>query len=263
MIIDALTYIGGKIVGHDGIPLKRRNGFFGVEDLITMMDRYNIKKAIAIPLFGDASKDYMPSNEYVAKAQEKYPQRIIGFCRLNPLYERKALEDLEICISELKLKGVYLAPRFDGYMPYGWGYETMLEPFYKKIEDLGIPMIIHCSGPCVLETPGQIAAVAMKHPSIPIIITHAGGPRMSIDTAVVALRNKNVFLETSETHSSFFIAGILKTIGADKIVFGSATPFIGPEIEKAKLDIGLKLGLISKEEYELIMAKNISRILRI
>jgi len=262
-IIDSLTYIGGPIVGPDGFLGKKKAKFFGAEELIKVMDDNNIDMAVTMPYFGDWTEDYMPQNRYVADAQKKYPDRLVGFCWLNPKYGQKAIDDLETCINKLGLRGVKLGPRYDGYLPYGWGYELLLNSFYEKVSKLEVPMIIHCSGPSELETPSMISIVADKFPDIKIIMTHCGGPRMEIDSGALISRFRNLYGETSETHSSFAIVTIINQAGADKVLFGSDTPFIGPEIEKRKLDIALELKLITPEQYRLVMGENIAKILNI
>ena len=67
------------------------------------MDRNGIDMSVAMPLFGDWEKDYMPQNKYIADAQKEYPNRIIGFCWLIPKLGQQALKDLDTCINDLEL----------------------------------------------------------------------------------------------------------------------------------------------------------------
>ena len=86
-LLDSLT--GG------GVPTA------GAEDLIEQLDAANVKKAVVLGLgywtLPDDS-NAAAENDFTASEVAKFPERLIGFCGINPLYD-SALAELERCLK--------------------------------------------------------------------------------------------------------------------------------------------------------------------
>lgn len=79
-------------------------------------------------------------NDSLAEIQEKYPHRIVGLAHVPPFGEG-AVAELERAIKSLGLKGAALTTNFDGKYPDDEAYR----PFFKKAEELGIPIVFHAA----------------------------------------------------------------------------------------------------------------------
>jgi len=258
MIIDAHTHIGvpfsGPAATYFGI---KQGAIFTAEDLIRNMDRFNVDMSVTFPLVSPAYylEGWMPINRYVADAQKKYPDRIIGFCWLNPKEGRKAIDDLETCVNKLGLRGVKLGPRYDGY----FANDPAFDPFYKRVSELGVPIIYH-SGPSGVNSAVSICNVADKFPDLTIIVGHLSvwWEELTVTSWLMA-KYKNVYGETSGSLSAISIQRAVEALGADHVLYGTDAPYIEVEIEKKRVE----LADITAEQRKLVFGENTARILKV
>ncbi len=75
--------------------------------------------------------------EFVSRLQREAPDRIIAFVFLEPRL-KNAVEILEWAVTSKEIRGVKMIP--DHWYPY----DEFLYPIYRKIEELGVPVIFHC-----------------------------------------------------------------------------------------------------------------------
>jgi predicted TIM-barrel fold metal-dependent hydrolase len=87
---------------------------------------------------------------------------------------------------------------------------------------------------------------------------HMGGP-LSAAAVEVAQENPNVTLVGSECPKPNIIAAI-RTLGANRIAFGSDNPFCLLSAELGAYEAMLKDEGFSQEEHDLIMYKNIKTL---
>lgn len=146
------------------------------ERLIKDMDEAGVDMSVCLPTDlafltqEEPEVSIWKANEYVAEAQAKFPDRIIGFFGCDPM-RPGAVEMLEKGIKELRLTGVKIFP--------GWFYpnEEKISPFIQKIEELGVPVLFH-SGvdplPFVSKygDPRYLDDLLLKYPKLKIIAAH-------------------------------------------------------------------------------------------
>ncbi len=73
-----------------------------------LMDELGVDQAV-IMTYRDAVGPDDPATEYIRSAVEKYPQRLIGYVRINP-NAPGAMDALDQAIGEYKMKGLKLHP---------------------------------------------------------------------------------------------------------------------------------------------------------
>jgi aminocarboxymuconate-semialdehyde decarboxylase len=96
-----------------------------------LLDQFPL--AAAVPL----ATDY---NEQLAAAQRRYPGRVFGTAAV-PLGDTgEAVAVLDHAVTELGLIGVNLPPVTAGGEPID---AARLEPFYDRVTELGVPLIVH------------------------------------------------------------------------------------------------------------------------
>jgi len=222
------------------------------EDLIQMMDKYSIDRAIVFPTTNFEGTSFSKSNDLVAHAVERYPDRLIGFARVNPHRREEAVKELVRSHEELGLQGLKLHPTMEIFP----ANSRIIHPIMRTVTELGIPVVFH-SGTAPYALPSQIADIAVRFPRIPVIMAHMG-QSLVIDALSSAKRSRNIILETSGGSSRVgLLEQAVRILGAERIIFGSDWPCCHPAPERVKIEV---LD-IPKGDKDLILGKNILRIL--
>lgn len=202
-----------------------------IDELIEQMNEFEIEKTI---LCGTGSED----NDEVLKAYKKYPDRALPLVYLSPFDNEKAIKMLEHYVKNEGFKGVKLNPLKHAYVADA----EFLNPIMEKAEELAVPVFIHCGHP-PYSLPWSIALLAERFPNVKVVMIHMGhGHGVYIDASLkMAKRYKNLYLEMSGMPMQSKIREAYETVGKDRIMFGTDSPFHHPSIEIQKvLTCGLK-----------------------
>ncbi len=220
------------------------------ETIIRLMDEAGIDKSI-IMTYGDAP-DVEGSIEYIAEAVEEYPERLIGYARVNPRRGGEAHRLFKKAMEEYGFKGLKLHPV--GNLCHPAEPETIeiiqLATHYRA------PVLFHC-GDEELTLPLQIAQAAEACPDATIILGHAGGYFHWKDAIRVAERYPNIFLDTSALPYPQVIEEAVERIGASRVLYASDGPGCDPRIEVHKV----KMAGLAPEDEEAVFHRSIQTIL--
>lgn len=104
-VVDANAFIGNA-------PFQPRQS--SPEELIAMMDRKGVDRAIVSSLDSVLYRNPQNGNRQLAEAIQGYEDRFISFATIDPTYTAWD-EDLTECIGELGMAGVKLLPAYDDY----------------------------------------------------------------------------------------------------------------------------------------------------
>lgn len=242
LIIDSHTHVEGK---------ENSPWYDPPETIIRLMDEASIKTGI-IMTYGDAPGGEYDYLKYVAECVKKYPERLIGYARIDPWYGKEAEEALEKSLLDYKMKGLKLHPL---------GYRMLPENqltinLVKLAARYNAPTLLHC-GDEEYTYPLQIEKLAKACPEAKIILGHMGGYFHVKEAIKVAERCPNVYLETSATPYPQLIKQAVARVGAKRVLFASDGPGCDPKLEVYKVELsGLK-----KSEERLIFSDNILEIL--
>ncbi len=185
------------------------------EDCIRNMDKHGVDKSIVegfyyrIP-WSPQDKWIRIKNDYIAEAQNKYPERLIGYASVDPMGGRDAVRELERAINVLGLKGVgEFAPVYSGLALD----DPALDPIYQKCEELcikkGVYVSIHCGfnwypwTPLEKQDPALLWHVMEKFPRLNIKVDHAGMGGTWDHALHLALAWKNVYLDFTSVRSAY------------------------------------------------------------
>jgi predicted TIM-barrel fold metal-dependent hydrolase len=221
MIIDHHNHIWkGKPTGEGFL-----NNPMTAEILLDDMDKGGVDIAGVCSVAQDIQ------NDYVLEFQRNHPDRIIGYCFVNPR-NKDAVDTLRKYLNE-GLKGLKLHPRLHGFPLHNL---DMVGPLLEVCQEFRVPVFIHGSGGEEFNTPFQFEEVAKAFPTVPVIMGHMGAVNM-VDMAVkVATRNANVYLDTS-----YSVLDNLRTalfvVKADKILMGTDWPGGDFRFEQLKIDL--------------------------
>jgi predicted TIM-barrel fold metal-dependent hydrolase len=137
---------------------------------------------------------------------------------------------------------------------------------YRKYIEIAVetdkPIVVHCGRWKEIASFKFPLELSKKYPDLKIILAHLGGdqPSLYLECAkeVKALNNKNIYLGTESVREFYFVNEVVKTTGADRVIFGSDYNLGLP---KMYIPIIESLN-ISNEQKELIFSGNILRILK-
>jgi uncharacterized protein len=185
---------------------------------------------------------FYPDNEYVREVVESIPG-LYGLVWGNPRVPR-CVEEVEKYLAHPKFLGLKLHPLIDGYLPN----DPSVHPMIELIVARDMPVLIHCGHP-IFTLPWSIEELAASFPDAKIIIGHMGhGNVVYINGSIeVALRNPNVYLETSGMPMHTKIREAYERVGETRVLFGTDVPFHHPVVEIAKVQVsGLPPGAVER-----------------
>src|SRR5262252_8785232 len=251
--LDAHTHMGRRTT-----PLGHGVASFLGDDLVRNLDDAGLDRAVAFPL-GAPYTDYSESNKIIAEEVAKYPQRIIGFCRINPNFGPEAtIKSLDHCLGTLKLKGIKLHPEIEFFDP---NEEALMEPVYNAARRYGVPIIFH-TGMSSKAAPAVIAELAARYPDVPVILGHMGVSEYVKQAVAVARQNDNIFLETSVVGWMPLLLEAFRGVGTSKILFGSDHPYNPLPMERDKISKHVaRAAKLKPEDFKKVFADNLLSIL--
>lgn len=190
------------------------------EELITQMNSYEIEQTAL------CNED----NEITFQMMKSYPERIIGCVYVNPL-QPASIEAMDEYFAK-GFKAVKLNPLRHAYC----ADSELLDAVLTKASKYQVPVCIH-SGHPPYSLPWQIGLLAERHPDVKIMMIHMGhGHGVYIDAALkMARRYPNIYLEMSGMPMPTKIYEAYKSVGPQRILFGTDAPFHHPTVEMQKV----------------------------
>ena len=172
-------------------------------------------------------------NEYVAGYVRQHPEKLIGFCSLDP-HDADAVEQLDYAVGTLGLRGLKLGPIYQNIHPSDWRLKRVL----RRAEELEIPVLIHqgttfCSNVSLeLANPILLQPIALEFPRLRLVIAHLGHPWID-ETLVLIRKNRNLYSDISALHYrpwQFYnaLVSAMEYGVVDRLLFGSDYPFTTP-----------------------------------
>jgi predicted TIM-barrel fold metal-dependent hydrolase len=246
VVIDGHTHFSGPGMG---LPPNT------VEEFTSIMDRNGIDAVVTCAPYSSIGKDrtYDEVNRFLVKSMEEAKGRIIGFIRVNPHLQDNALRSIKKGAKQ-GFRGIKFHPRNEAF---AINSEELAFPLAELAVKLGMPILIHTGEPDTygFAQPTLVGDLADSFPDLTLIVGHMG-KRLCEDAICVARWFENIILETSfRSHRD--IARAVQRVGADRVVYGSDTPFGLPEIEMLKV----RVSDITPEEKRMVLGDNMARIL--
>ncbi|MFQ5850409.1 MAG: amidohydrolase family protein [Candidatus Binatia bacterium] len=256
-VIDAHSHMGERrrLAIHQIPPIMK----FMAEDMIRSMDEAGVDRVVTFAIGVGEPSDYRETNQYIAGAMERYPERIVGFMRLNPADgARHALEVLEDGVK-LGLKGIKIHPLIEKTPAND---REKVYPLMEAAQHYGLVVLFHC-GLGENASPQRIGEVARDFPNLSIIMGHSGLVEGVRDAVEQAKKYNNVYMDSSGVGWLPFFCESIIWAGTDRVMYGSDHPFnpMDWEIQKivkyAQGHLRLKI-----EDLRKIMGGNIKKLLR-
>ena len=246
MIIDFHTHIFSPVIRENRSRYTKMDPCFSTlysnpkatlsnaEELIDSMDQYGIDMSVILNIGWSDHTLCVETNNYIIESVSRYPDRLIGFCAVQPLAGKAAIEEIQRCARE-GIKGIgELRSDMQGFE---FDDDTIMGPIVEAAQQYNLMLLTHSSEPVghTYNGKGTISPEVMyrfleKFRSVPTICAHWGGglPFYFLMPEVSKSLNNTYF----DTAASFFLYNndifsiVAQIAGIDKILFGSDYPLI-------------------------------------
>jgi predicted TIM-barrel fold metal-dependent hydrolase len=204
VIVDSLVYAG--------------------EGLVEALDAAGVDRAIVCPP-KPRGQTFALVNDLVAGTVAAQPERLVGFCRVDPTLV-DAVQEAERALGALGCRGLFLHPWEDTF--------RISDPIVDPLCELGVPVIVAAGYPWVSEAL-QVGELARRHPDTTFVATNGGQLNISglgqTDAELALKANRNLHLQTTGVYREDFLEGIAERHGAGRLLFASGFPAFDPGLE--------------------------------
>lgn len=248
----------------------RANGKMATaESLLEALDHAGVSLAVVMGFGWESEAVAKEANDYLIQAVNRHPDRLVGFCSVNPAWGRERVRrEMERCAAA-GLKGIgELHPDCQGFDITD--YEEMA-PLMELAGNLAMPVLIHTSEPVGhlypgkgRTTPDRVYRLISNFRDVTIVCAHWGGglPFYGLMPEVPA-QLANVYFDTAVSPFLYrreifdVISGI---IGADRILYATDYPLIQHQrvirqIEQSHLDPDSKTAILGGNAVKLLGLK--------
>jgi len=249
MIIDFHTHIVSPKMKRERDVYVSRDACFGelytqpksklftAEDLLESMDECGVEKSVILG-FGLMSSDMcLEFNDYIIECIARYPNRLIGFCTVQPLDTRGAIREIERCAK-------HGARGIGEVRPDTQGFDLrdidLMGPLVEAMIEYNLIFLTHASEPVGHEyygkgsvTPEKIYPFILTYPELRIVLAHWGGGlpfyalMPEVDKALA-----NCYFDTAATpflYKPQVFEHVTDIVGSERILFGSDNPLLSPK----------------------------------
>jgi len=237
------------------------------DELIASMDKAGVDISVITNIGWTTHELCVETNDYILESVARYPQRLIGFCAVQPNSYEAAIAEIERCAKE-GIRGIgEIRPDMQ---LFDLRDEEVMEPLVKVISKHKLILLTHASEPVGHEYPGKgsitpdvLYPLIAKFPDLTIVCAHWGGglPFYALMPEVKKAM-RNVFFDTAASpllYAPQVYSQVIQLVGADKILFGSDYPLLA----QSRLLGEIRSLDLPEETKNLILSGNAQRLLGI
>jgi len=237
------------------------------DELIASMDKAGIDISVIVNIGWTTHELCVETNDYILESVARYPQRLIGFCTVQPYSYEAAITEIERC-AQAGIRGVgEIRPDIQ---LFDLGDEEVIAPLIKVIRKHKLILLTHASEPVGHNYPGKgtitpdmLYPFITSYPDLTVVCAHWGGglPFYALMPEVKRAMN-NVFFDTAASpllYSPQIYKQVIQLVGAEKILFGSDYPLLA----QSRLLEEIRSLDLPEETRDLILSGNAQRLLGI
>jgi len=251
---------GGNVIDCHAHLNHRSRSTWEADDrkLIDAADKLRIDQlccSVLTPRRPASPDGFRECNRWMADGMRRFPGRVLGYCYVNPGYQKEALEEIRRCVEDRGFIGIKL------YTEYTCN-EPVVFPIVELAIELGVPILQHAlhfhyfpeDQPRASDS-GHLAELAKRYPEAMLICAHISGGGDCEWTVKAARHAPNVFLDTSgSVTDDGTVEMAVAAAGVDRVVFGcdsSMTAGIGK----------IRGSNLNAQDKQKILGGNMSRLL--
>lgn len=239
----------------------------GVDDLLAAMDRDGVDRAVVMGMGWTDQDSAAEANDYIIQAVADNPDRLSGFCSVNPAWGEPAYTEAKRCIAAGLIGIGELHADTQGF---DISSVPEMAPIMEMARADALPVLVHASEPVGHRYPGKGSTTPDKlyrfiqnFPGNPIICAHWGGglPFYSLMPEV----KESLKLVYFDSAASPFLyrpevfPAAAELVGAGKVLFASDYPLMDMSrpLEQAR-----SMGLAPDVE-ERLLSGNAAKLFRL
>lgn len=209
--------MSGIIDVHTHLGLSLQSGVDTTEDaLLAAMATHGIAIALVMPQ-PHPGLEVVAVHDRIARFADANPGRVFGMVNINPLvgepaYRREATR----CVREHGFRALKLHPLAHAVAPNS----PRANIVFELARELAVPVVIHTGTGIPQALPALAIPPARRWPDVTVSLAHAGFSVFTPEAVVAAEVCPNIVLEPSWCTAGQ-IAGMVRTLGADRVMFGS------------------------------------------
>jgi predicted TIM-barrel fold metal-dependent hydrolase len=247
----------------------RQTGCNTCRALLGRMDRYGVDVSVVSNMHGIFYKDTQAANEELYEelnADQRLRDRFIPFAVLNPIYAGWQ-RDLDICISEMGMKGVRLYPKYHDY--------ELTDPscikLVKMARDRGVVVaftlrMVDSRSRSWMDIDREwrledVIPIIQEVPDAKYLILNIANGIQLDDEDTMTFTNANVVFDTSGRNIDN-LSELINQFGKDMFAFGTHSPILDYATGLLRVE-SLREGEADEATRELLRSGNAKRILGI
>ena len=207
------------------------------EELVASMDEARIDLSVVLNIGWASHELCIETNDYILDSVSRYPDRLIGFCSIQPKAGDDAIIELERC-AKAGARGI--GEMRSDMQGFDLTDKKIMEPLVDVAIKHDLILLTHSSEPVGHQyfgkgsiTPDILYSFVMDFPDLKVVCAHWGGglPFYALMPEVAEALN-NVFFDTAATiflYQPQIFQQVSDIIGSDKILFGSDHPLISQD----------------------------------
>jgi predicted TIM-barrel fold metal-dependent hydrolase len=255
LAIDAHCHLGEMPDGHAGIRQSLP------DDLIARMDRNGIDKTMVCHLILPLRERqaFARGNDLIVDAVRKHPDRLAGLCVINPQHGPHAQQEARRYLAS-GMRGIKLHPILHGFYSISG---PLVNPIMEIAEEARVPVVTHSDFHVTCCTPYEVARLAARFPRVTVVMLHMGiDPAGLAQIPDIVAPVANLVVDTSLTPDLPYGVYVhsVRTLGADRVLFGSDGPMVSLEANLAKLMAAEQTYGLTRDEKRQILGANAARV---
>jgi len=237
------------------------------DELIDSMDKAGIDISVIANYGWTTHELCVETNDYILESIARYPDRLVGFCAVQPNSCEAAITEIERC-ARGGIKGVgELRPDMQ---LFDFRDGEIMEPLIETVRKHKLILLTHASEPVGHGYPGKgsitpdvLYPFITSFPDLTIVCAHWGGglPFYALMPEVKEAM-RNVFFDTAASpflYTPQVYSQVIQLVGADRILFGTDYPLLA----QSRLLEEINSADLPEEARELILSGNARRLLGI
>ncbi len=204
------------------------------DELIDSMDKEGVDISVILNIGWTTHELCVETNDYILESVARYPQRLIGFCSVQPNSYEAAVAEIERC-AKGGVRGV--GEMRPDIQLFDLRDEVILKPIIEVLRKHRLILLTHASEPVGhnysgkgVVTPEMLYPFIVSFSDLTIVCAHWGGglPFYALMPEVKQAMS-NVFFDTAASpylYSPQVYDQVIQLVGSEKILYGSDYPLM-------------------------------------